>query len=206
MSARLRTHVALLSALLLSGCAVLPGPNLAVINKYVLEYNTTASATATGDEGELPVMIVSVPRAIGGYDTSRIAYREQQYDLRYYSKSRWADTPAQMLAPLITEAINATGEFRTIYASPGASAAGYRLDSELIHFYQDFTVQPSQMRITLRAQLINLVENKVLASRLFDLRQAATSEDAYGGVQAANRATGRLLNELVQFCKTRTDR
>ena len=208
MSARLRILAALLSVPLFSGCAVLPGPNLVAINKYVLEYDTTVFANVAGDEAEAeaPVMIVSVPRVNGGYDTSRIAYRKQQYDLRYYSKSRWVDTPAQMLAPLIAEAMNATGKFRTIYASPGTSAAGYRLDSELIHFYQDFTVQPSEMRITLRAQLIDLVENKMLASRLFDLREAATSEDAYGGVQAANRATARLLDELIQFCKTQADR
>lgn len=206
MSSGLRILIALFPMLLLSACAVLPGPNLAVINKYVLEYNTTASATVAGDDGEVPVMIVSVPRAIGAYDTSRIAYRKQQYDLRYYSKSRWVDTPAQMLAPLIAEGMNATGEFRTIYASPGASAAGYRLDGELIHFYQDFTVQPSEMRITLRTQLIDLVEHKVLATRLFDVREAATSENAYGGVQAANHATGRLLDDLIQFCKSHTGR
>ncbi|MDX1698228.1 MAG: hypothetical protein R3308_08065, partial [Thiohalobacterales bacterium] len=93
-----------------------------------------------------------------------------------------------------------------LYASPGALSARYRLDSELIHFHQDFTVRPSEVRITLRAQLVGLDNNRVIASRLIDLREAADSEDAYGGVQAANRASTRLLGELAQFCKTGTGR
>jgi len=205
VTARLLTFIALAACLaLLSGCAVLPGSQPVRIDKYVLEYNPVESAP--GSESELPVMIITVPRAHGGYDTSRIAYREQQFGLRYYSKSRWADTPARMLAPLLAEAMTDTGEFRALSVSPGSLSARYRLDSELIHFYQDFTVQPSELRIMLRAQLVNVIDNQVLASRLFDVREAASSEDAYGGVQAANRASGRLLEELAQFCKARTNR
>ena len=170
-----------------------------VSSKYVLEYSPAESVSA--DESELPVLLVTVPRAHGGYDTARIAYRKRQFGLSYYSKSRWADTPARMLAPLVAEAMNNTGEFRALHVSPGSLSARYRLDSELIHFYQDFTVQPSEMRIMLRAQLVSLMDNRVLASRLFDLREAAYSEDAYGGVQAANRASARLFDELAQFCK-----
>ena len=190
--------------LLLPGCTVLPGPSQVVENKYVLEYDKAVSAPV--ETGQLPVMLITVPRAHGGYDSSRFAYRKERYGLRYYAKSRWADTPARMLAPLVAEAMNHTGQFQALFASPGSIAARYRLDSELIHFYQDFTVQPSDMRIALRAQLVDLNENKVLATRLIDVREAAESEDAYGGVQAANRGTGRMLDELAQFCRTLVDR
>ena len=56
------------------------------------------------------------------------------------------------------------------------------------------------MHVTLRAQLVDLGTQRVVASRLFDIREAAPSEDAYGGVLAANRAVPRLLEELVAFC------
>ncbi len=192
------------SLLLMPGCAVLPGPNQVVVNKYLLEYEL--GDVPTMQETDLPVMLITVPRAHGGYDSSRIAYREQLYGLRYYAKSRWADTPARMLAPLVAEAMNHTGQFQALYASPGSIPARYRLDSELIHFHQDFTVQPSEMRVSLRAQLVDLNENKVLATRFFNISEKADSEDAYGGVQAANRATGRMLDELAQFCSSLTDR
>jgi cholesterol transport system auxiliary component len=56
------------------------------------------------------------------------------------------------------------------------------------------------MQVTLRAQLVDLDTQRVLGSQLFEISEAAPSEDAYGGVQAANRAVARLLEELVAFC------
>jgi len=186
-----------LLALTIPACTLLPKPQPAVLDKYLLEYSPSVVAPA-GENA--PVLVVSTPQSHGAYDTPRIAYMQQQYGLRYYTQSRWADTPARMLAPMMAEAINASGRFQALYASPGRVSAELRLDSELIRFHQDFTVQPSVVHITVRAQLVDLARQRVLASRLFDLREPAGTEDAYGGVQAANRALQQLLQGLVQFC------
>lgn len=183
---------------LLAGCAMLPEPKPAVLNKYLLEY--TQQPPAAGAGADRPAMIVTIPRAHGGYDSERIAYRQEQFGLRYFAKSRWADTPARMLAPLMAEAINDGGKFQALYAAPGSLSASYRLDSELIRMHQDFTRKPSEAHVTLRARLVSLDENRVLATQTFDFRRPATTEDAYGGVQATNRAIGQLLGELAQFC------
>ena len=202
----LTRYIFILAAVLflLPGCTLLPDPKPQAQDKYLLEYSASGSVTDIGEN--IPVMIVTLPRAHGGYDSLRIAYKKQQFGLRYYVKSRWADTPARMLAPLITEAMNETGSFLALYATPGAVTARYRLDTELINFYQDFTSQPSEAHVTLRAQLVNLNGNRVMATRLFDVREAASSEDTFGGVQAANRATARLVGELAQFCVSRINR
>jgi cholesterol transport system auxiliary component len=41
-----------------------------------------------------------------------------------------------------------------------------------------------------------------VATRQFDITELADTEDAYGGVVAANRAVTRLLDELANFCLT----
>jgi cholesterol transport system auxiliary component len=190
---------ACLLIVLATGCSVLPGPPPEPVDEYTLEYTSdpdTALALATG----APVLIVSSPRAHGGYDSARIAYMEKTYGLRYYTRSRWAATPARMLAPLLAEAIQETGRFQALHRPPGSVAADVRLDTELIRFYQDFTVQPSAMRVTLRAQLVDLQAGRVTATRMFDVKQTAATEDAYGGVVAANHAVQQLLQELAQFC------
>ena len=186
-----------LLALLATACSVLPQPQPVALDKYLLQYTPAATETATPG---VPVVVVSTPHAHGAYDTARIAYMQQRYGLRYYTRSRWADTPARMLAPLMAEAVNATGRFQALYSSPGRVAAELRLDTELIRFHQDFTVEPSVLHLTLRAQLVDLTQQRVLASRLFDVREPAASADAYGGVQAANRAVQALLEELAEFC------
>ena len=193
-------------AVFLSGiaaCTLLPSPKPGVLDKYMLEYHPSQQPPSLAED--VPVMIITVPGAHGGYDTARIAYMQKKFGLRYYTRSRWADTPARMLAPLLAEAINETGQFQAVYGTPGALAAQLRLDGELIRFHQDFTRQPSEVHITLRVQLVDLRENRVLASQLFDVREVSTSEDTYGGVLAANRATERLLAELARFCVSSTD-
>jgi cholesterol transport system auxiliary component len=51
-----------------------------------------------------------------------------------------------------------------------------------------------------RAQLIDVGARRVLASAEFDETEVAPSDDPYGGVIAANRALGRLLERLAEFC------
>jgi len=187
--------------LLCTACSIIPEPKPAALDKYLLEYTP---AKVQEPRADAPVLLIAIPQAHGAYDTARIAYMQQQFGLRYYARSRWADTPARMLAPLMAEALNATGQFQALYASPGQVSANLRLDTELMRFHQDFTQQPSAMRITLRAQLIDLGTQRVIATRLFDISEAAPSEDAYGGVIAANRAVARLLEQLAAFCAVQT--
>jgi cholesterol transport system auxiliary component len=185
--------------LLVSGCSMLPQPVPVTQDQYVLEY-TSDERLGVEPRKDAPVMIVTRPRAHGGYDTPRIAYMEKRYGLRYFTRSLWADVPAVMLAPLIAAALQQTGEFQAFQKPPGALSASLRLDTELVRFHQDFTRQPSVMRLTLRAELIDAQRNKVIAIRQFDITEPAASDDAYGGVVAANRAVARLLDELALFC------
>jgi len=187
------------AAWLLSACSLLPKPEPVSINQYLLEYSPDRQA-ARQTRADAPVVLVSVPRAHGGYDSSRIAYMKEDYGLRYYTRSRWADTPARMLAPLLADAIQSTGQFQALYATSGSVSADMRLDTELIRFHQDFRSLPSEMHITLRAQLIGIASGEVLATLLVDQSMAADTDDAFGGVVAANRLLGQLLDELAQFC------
>jgi len=191
--------VAFTCLLLLCGCSVLPKPEPEVLNLYVLEVNPQELSPRTPD-ANAPVMIISVPRAQGGYDTARMAYVTQPYGLRYFTRSRWADTPANMLAPLLADALQAIGGFSVLYAAPGSISASFRLDTELIRFHQDFTRQPSVLQITLRATLVDLRSNRVLATHRYEISEPADSEDAYGGVVAANKAVHRLVEQLADFC------
>ena len=188
----------MLLAWLTGGCSVLPEAEAVSIEQYVLEYTPDPQAIQNTVEGA-PVLIVSIPSAYGGYDSYRIAYMKQAYGLRYFTRSRWADTPARMLAPLMADALQATGQFQVLYSAPGALVADYRLDTELIRLHQDFTRQPSVVHLTVRAQLIDLQTHRFIATQQFDIYETAATDDAYGGVVAANRAVNRLFNELAQF-------
>ena len=105
-----------------------------------------------------------------------------------------------MLAPLLAQALEQAGAFRAVVRTTNPIPADLRLDTELIRLQQDFTAQPSRVELALRAQLYDVNSKTILAVREFDATETATSEDAYGGVMAANRALERLLVQLTDFC------
>ena len=62
------------------------------------------------------------------------------------------------------------------------------------------------MELTLRVQLIDVRGKRVLATRVFDETENAPSDDAYGGVTAANAALQRVLEQIAEFCVVESDR
>jgi cholesterol transport system auxiliary component len=192
-----RTLAAALLTLLVAGCAALQPPRTEAPTIYLLD----ARPAALGEHvrREL-VLAASSPRSRPGFDTAQIAYVRQPHELDYYAKHRWADSPAHMLAPLVAQALEQSGSFRAVVQGSNPVPADLRLDTELVRLQHDFGTQPSRVQLTLRAQLVDVGARKVLAVQVFDEFESAASEDAYGGVIAANQALARVLGQLVDFC------
>jgi cholesterol transport system auxiliary component len=183
----------------LGGCAtsLLPTPPQPP-TLYALD-DASADRTSTPIAPYARTILVTPPRAAAGFDTRGIVYLRQAHAFEVYAYSQWVDTPAQMLAPQIVHALETTGAFRAVLLAPLAVNAELRLDTELVRLQQDFTVAPSRVRLTLRAVLVETATRRVVAWRKFDASVAAPSEDAYGGVRAANQAVTTLLAEMAAF-------
>lgn len=192
-----RILLALASAMLLAGCTGLQAPRVENPRLYVLDARPAIKPVQAKRD---LVLAVSMPRARPGFDTPQMAYFRQPHELDYFAVNRWADTPSRMLGPLLAQALEQTGSFRAIVQTPGVVTANIRLDTELIRLQQDFSTQPSKVQLTLRAQLIDMVGKRVIAVKTFDETENATSDDAYGGVIAANQVAQRVLGQLADFC------
>jgi cholesterol transport system auxiliary component len=192
----------------LGGCSSLLPPPPPPDSIYLLETKiatisppaTLPDAIRSSQPKRGLVLAVSMPRARAGFDTAQMIWVQQAYGLKVYSRNRWADTPARMLAPQITQALERSGEFQAVVQSPSAVLSNLRLDTEIIRLQQDFSVQPSRVQFTLGAQLIDIGTQRVIASAEFDETENAETENAYGGVRAANLALERLLSKLAAFC------
>lgn len=193
---------------LLSGCSSLLPPPPPTDNVYLLEAKMApiSSLVTTPDnirsvhpERDL-VLEVSMPRARAGFDTAQMVWVQQTHGLMIYSRNRWADTPARMLAPLLAQTLEHSGVFQAVVQTPSAVSAILRLDTEIIRLQQDFSMRPSRVQFTLSAQLIDIGSRRVIATAEFDETENAATEDAYGGVRAANQALERLLAKITAFC------
>jgi len=192
-----RAVAGLAAAVLLASCTALQPPEPDRVSIYLLE--PVPAARVPRPKRDL-VLAVSAPRARPGFDTPQMAYTQRPHALEYFAKNRWVDTPARMLTPLLAQALERSGGFRAVVQAPSAAIAELRLDTELVRLQQDFGTLPSRVQITVRAQLIDVPERRVLASVQFDEVEVAPSDDPHGGVIAANRALARLFERLTDFC------
>lgn len=184
----------------LAACSVLKPPAVAEVKTYVLEPAVAPAAPTPTSQPTSAVVIVAEPRSQSGYATARMAYVKRDYALDYFASSQWADTPARMLQPLLVNALEATAHYTAVLRAPAAVASGLRLDTEVVHMEQVFVAQPSRMHIALRVQMIDPQRGQVLGTRVFDVSAPAPTEDAYGGVRAANQMLTPLLKDIAAFC------
>ncbi len=184
----------------LAGCSasLLPKPAAAPA-LYGLDDGAATPARPAAPVGA-PSLLVAVPRAASWLDTRLIAYQRTPQRIEHYTASEWLDTPARLLAPLLVRAAEATGAFQVVLLAPAGAATRWRLDTELLRLQQQFGAGPSQLRLTLRAVLVDTSSRAVLATQVFDVSEAAPSEDAAGGVAAAQRAALQVARDLAAFC------
>ncbi|MDB5806495.1 MAG: hypothetical protein JWN73_3817 [Betaproteobacteria bacterium] len=203
-------HLARIAALLAplalaAGCSSLLPPGQPSPNLYSLDYEAKGGAAApvSRPEGGAIVLVTS-PRATAGFDRPRMVYLKQAHQIEYFAQSQWVDTPARMLGPLLVAALERKGAFRAVMQTPSTAAGQVRLDTEVVRLQQEFFRTPSQLRFTLRARLINDDTREVIAIREFEGLVDAPSENPYGGVQAANQAVSRVLDQVADFCADNT--
>jgi len=185
----------LLLAIVLDGCSIGPAeksaPRTYLLDPEVSFKSTPAAGTSLG------TLLVTTPRTQPGFDTPRMAYLLRPHEVSYYAVNQWTDSPARMFARLLVKAMESTRLWNAVVQAPSPVLAGYRLDCDDLVLEQQFFSNPSRVRLALRAQLIDVNRQSVMGTRDFEIFEAAPSEDAYGGVVAANRAATTLLEQMA---------
>ncbi|QID17510.1 hypothetical protein G3580_07550 [Nitrogeniibacter mangrovi] len=123
--------------------------------------------------------------------SSAMQYRLEpvsRLERRFYSTSRWAGMPAEMLEVAFG---------RMLQTQPAPNGAGCRLRVQLDEFIQRFdTAATSSGLIEMRASLLAPRTDVIVAYRSFSVARPAPTADAAGGVVALRDGVHRLGNEL----------
>ena len=186
----------------LGGCSasLLPKPPAPAARYTLDEGDAPGEAAAAPPPPGAPVLLVAQPLAAAGFESAQMIYLRSAQRLESFAFHEWAEPPARMLAPRLLRALQATGAFRAVLMAPTAAVADLRLETELVRLQQDFTVQPSQVRLTLRAVLLDSKTRRVVGSQTFDGAVAALGDDPVAGVAAAQRVTRLVLAALAAAC------
>jgi cholesterol transport system auxiliary component len=189
--------VVLIVSVGLAGCAPFSSPKVEAVKTYALEMDLEAIS----DTQTIPlVLFVNTTHAAPGFDSPGMIYVNQQYQRNFYAYNQWADAPSRMINALMVRTLSKNARFNAVVQAPSTIPADLRLDTELIRLQHEFTSYPSRVRLTMRAQLIDMAQRRILVTQEFDLTENAPSENPYGGVIAANKALSKALNQIIQFC------
>jgi cholesterol transport system auxiliary component len=199
MTSRL-THIACALLVFTAAGCLSPRGDSAEVHTYQLSLDSWSSETRSG-ESDGPVLLVSQPQAEPGFETQRMVYVKRPFELEYYAVNQWADTPVRMFAPLMIHALTRSEVWRAVIPLPSSISGDYRLDTYGFLLQQEFLQQPSRVRVTARLQLVDLKESTILGTRAFEVVENAPSENAYGGVLAANRAVTGFVDQIVPWLR-----
>lgn len=188
----------ILSAVMLAGCSPFGTKRDAEpAAEYLLDWRA-AEARETSHGG--PVIQISPLRAEAGFRSANMVYVAQPHRLQRFARHRWVAPPARMLEPLLVRAAEASGLYAAV-GSPGAPInADLRLDGELQHLQLLVEGDRHRLQLALRVSLISVADGRLLAGSTFDLEEIS-EPSPYGGVEAANRAVARLMDELTEFLR-----
>ena len=149
-------------------------------------------------------LLVLPPQARPDIDTMQMAYSLRSHQLAYFARNQWAETPAQMLQPLLVRTMEATGAFVAVLTPPQTGGVKLALRTEIVDLVQDFAVEPPVLRLSLRATLNDEAANRTIATREWTLRQPMAQKTPAAGVLASNEAVARILRELAAFVLEQT--
>ena len=187
-------------SLVLAGC-VMPRATEGPLHTYLLspEKGAWSMQPSTNKHEAHGVLLLSVPQAEAGFDTPRMVYLTRAHEVGYYASNQWAETPVRMVGALLVQSLEKSGLWRVVVPMPSPVRGDHRLDTQALALQQEFLQRPSQVRVGFRLQLVELREQVVVGTRRFEAVENAPTDDAYGGVLAANRAVATLLDQVADW-------
>lgn len=181
----------------LSGCALLgAGSTGDKLTVYLLE---TAPALEPVEQRGCHTVVVTPPEPAPGFSTAQMLYRRSANELERFAYSRWAESPAAMLEPLLVQALRAREAFGAVLGSPAPVKADLRVESEGLKLIQVFDGGPSRVLLQLEVRVYSPADRRLLASELLSYDLPAAQANAQAGVAAADAAVARMLTEFSEL-------
>jgi cholesterol transport system auxiliary component len=187
----------------LSGCNFLGPQAQPRMSTYTLSATASTTKTQVADTPTAQpkiTLLVTSPTAAAGYESRHMLYTDKPLQLSEFAQNQWAAPPAEMLEPLLVQKLRDTAYFHAVTSHSLAGSRDYILRTHLIELRQDFTLKPSRIQLTLQAELISAVDNRIVRAKTFTTTIPAEENTPYAGVLAANYAINQLLTQIAQFC------
>lgn len=182
-------------ALVLAGCASLfvatpPG------NLYQL---TPATNFPSGLPHVHAQLLVDLPQAPAGIDTSRIALSKSPLSLDYYADAVWTDQVPALIETGLLASFENTGAITAIDREATGLRADFVLRTEIRHFEAEYGPAggPPRVQVAIIARLVAMPQRTIIAQSRFEETAPAKADNVPSVVAAFDAATDVVLQKIV---------
>ncbi|XKE44334.1 ABC-type transport auxiliary lipoprotein family protein [Halomonas organivorans] len=203
MSRRLRPRLALLApallmAVLLTGCGLLPEHE--PVRLFALPAPSLSTSAETARDLTLRV---DTPSASPPLDGPRLLVMPYPGEFQAYAGARWRDDAPRLLRDHLVEAFRLDGRLAAVVDDASRARSDATLASHLGAFHSRYQGEQPEVVLRLDAQLLDESSREVLASRRLEAVVASDGDGVDAVVEAFARAADRLAGELVDWTLSR---
>ena len=190
-----RRWLGVATALILVGCASLLG-----LPTALHLYRITPKSTYPSNLPRLRTQIlIDVPLAPAGLDTSRIALTRSAVSIDYFADSAWTESVPLLVQTALLESFENSGAIVAIDRESIGLRADLILKTEIRHFeaVYDSPNGAPEIWVEIIARLVDPAGRNILAHASFERRQRAAANDIPQIVLAFDEAVGAVMADIV---------
>jgi cholesterol transport system auxiliary component len=168
-------------------------------------YRVTPKSTFPANLPHRPVQIlVDVPLAPAGLDSSRIALSRSAISIDYFADSEWTDRAPLLVQTALVESFEDSNTINAIDRESVGLRADFVLKTEIRHFeaVYDSPNGPPDVWTAINVRLVNPSNRDIVAQRSFEQRQRASANDIPSIIAAFDEALGGVMKDIVVWTVT----
>ena len=149
-------------------------------------------------------LLVDLPQAPAGIDTTRIALSRSPISLDYYADSEWTDRAPALFQGALLAAFENSGAITAIDRELAGLRADFVLKTEIRHFEAEYEAGggPPRVRVAVIARLVAMPQRRIVAQSGFERRVPAAANEVPAIITAFNMAADAVIGDIVRWTLT----
>ncbi|WLH79484.1 ABC-type transport auxiliary lipoprotein family protein [Pseudomonas sp. FP2335] len=178
---------------LVSACSILPKPDPSDV------YRLAAAPTATQGTPVAWSLRVTKPQTSEFLDSPRIAVVPNGDLISSYANSRWSDPSPVLLRNRLLDGFQRDGRVTLLSTDETNLQADYELGGQLQAFQSEYRGNAVEVVIRLDARLVRGSDQRIIASRRFEVRQPVNDTKVPAVVAGFGLAGDQLNKQVVEW-------
>ena len=178
---------------LVSACSILPKPDPSDVYRLA---STQPASQGTPVSWSLRV---TKPQTSEFLDSPRIAVVPDGNLISNYANSRWSDPAPVLLRNRLLDGFQRDGRVTLLSTDETNLQADYELGGQLQAFQSEYRGKAVEVVIRLDARLVRGRDQKIIASRRFEVRQPVSDAKVPAVVAAFGQAGDQLNKQVVDW-------